>query len=923
MNPRSLWCTAIMCVVTIPMTACGVGDPATYVASAQKYMAKSDNNAAVIELKNALKADPNRADARYLLAKVSFETGNYADAVTEARKALDLNYPADEALPLLLRALLLQGEFRKVVTEPVDRKFGRPAVRADIETSRALAYIALDDRNAAQVALDSALAADPANLQAKAARIRLAVSANDLPGALEQANAVLSTAPDEVEVLLLKADLQAALGLRDESIKTLDRVVAVKPDLPQARWALIVALVYSGRIAEAANHFAEAKKLAPDDPRTWFSEAVLAYAQSNMPAARQAVDRARQFNPDYVPALYLSGLIDLRLEANAAAEAALRAVIAKAPNDEGARRALATAFVRRGKTSQALETLEPLLRRAPNDPSLLRAIAEVHFASNNPAKAAEYFAKANKLDAGNVPGRIRLAQVKLVTGESAQAIRDLEGIAASESAATEPDLALISALLQRRDFDKALVAVAALEKKQPSSAITYNVKGVVYMTRGDKENARASFEKSLSLDHDYVAAAFNLARLDFIEGKLDAARARYQQMLAKDPQSEPVLLALAELLAVTKAPPGEVKAAIERAIAANPTSIRPRLVLINYNGQLRDWNAAVAAAQKAEVALPDSLQVVEALGTAQFAAGASNQAIDSFKRAVQMQPTNPEPLMQLAELQAKMNDYDGSIASMLAAVTLAPDVPAVWISLAAGYANAGRIEPGIDQARRMQRQHADWAGGFVVEAELKAQQKNWPESAAAYRAALARQPAPFLVGRLHSALLAAGKPDEANAVSQRWLKDHPLDVTVRAYLAEQRLASKDYRGAVSQLSDALRIEPDNLMLLNNIGWALNELGDPKAVEFAERAYAQAPQSASTADTYGWVLVTRGDVARGVALLRQAVELEPSDTGKRMRLARALIKAGDKDAARKELGNLSKSDVAPPVRAEAEKLLKEL
>ena len=923
MISRSLSRKAVAVALAIVLSACGNNTPATYVASARTYLAKNDYPAAIIELKNALKADPNQAEARFLLAKALTDGGNPRDAETEARKAIELNFPPDEAFPLLLRTLMLQGEFRKLVTEQYGRKSMQPAARAEIDTLRSLAYLALGDRGAARAALESALAAVKDYAPAKLVQVRLAVAQNDFPAALELVDAILAASPSEVEALILRSDVQIALGRRDEGIKTLQRATEIAPGSEAVRWALILALVPADRIAEAEAQLTEVKKLAPEHPRTWYSEALLAYSRGNMPAARLAVERAKFYVPDYVPALYLSGLIEMRLGAYAAAEGALRAVVAKLPADEAARRALATTFVRRGKSLQALETLAPLLRNSPNDPALLRAVAETHFASGNPGKAAEYFAKASKLDSGNVAGRIRLAQARLAVGEASQAIRDLQALAAAEPDLPEPDLALISAHLQRRDFDQALAAVGALEKKQPSSAVTYNIQGVVYMSRGDAKSARTAFEKAMSIEPDYAAAAFNLARLDLIDRNYAGARARYEKILSKDPQSEPALLALAELLVMTKAAPGEVRATIERAIAANPLSVSPRLAFIMYNARLRDWPAAVAAAQKAQTALPDNPQVLEALGAMQSASGQANQGIESFKRAVQMQPGSAAPLIRLAELQTKAKDFGGAIESLRTAVDLQPDLPGIWIALSAVYADAGLAESGLDHARRLQKQRPDRAVGFALEGELMALQKRWEEGAAAYRAALVRQPAPFLVGRVHSLLESAGKVADAGAVAQQWIKDHPADVAVRGYLAEQSMKRKDFRTATGYLVKALENEPDNVVLLNNLGWTLNELGDPRAAEYAARAYAQAPTNASAADTYGWVLVQRGDAMRGVDLLRQGVDLDPEDADKRMRLVRALMKVGNKDAARKELEMLAKMDSALAVRAEAHQLLKSL
>ena len=143
-------------------------------------------------------------------------------------------------------------------------------------------------------------------------------------------------------------------------------------------------------------------------------------------------------------------------------------------------------------------------------------------------------------------------------------------------------------------------------------------------------------------------------------------------------------------------------------------------------------------------------------------------------------------------------------------------------------------------------------------------------------------------------------------------------------LMEQALQEKDYPAAIAQLRLAVEVAPDNAAALNNLAWAQAQVGDPKAEENAARAYALAPNSSAVADTYGWILVQKGDAKRGAELLRKSVELAPNDPQRRLRLARAWIKAGDKAAARKELETaIAKAGEQPAVRSEAEKLLKEL
>ena len=589
MTTRGLAHVLTIIAAAVALAACGRDDPASLVASARNYLAKGDPKAAIIQLKNALQEVPTSAEARFLLAKSLLESGDSVGAETEARKALDLKYPGDEAYPVLASALLQQGELRKLVAELSDQNLTSPQAKAEVLTALGLARLGLGDNKEARVAIAAALAAKPGDVRATLAQARLAAADNDLPGALNLVNASLALAPDDVTALVLKAELEIAQNRRDDAIKSLERALQIKPDLLTARFTLVSVLAGAGEADRAAAALEPVKKAMPQDPRTRYSEALVAYARGDMAAAREAIQAVLSVAPGYVPAVYLSGLVNYRLGSWAAAEEALRTVVTKAPDDTGARRMLAATYLRTGRTAQALETLEPALQKTPDDPALLRAAAEVQLASNNPQKAAALYERANTLDKGNVAGRLRLAQARLAAGDDAdRALKDLEALAEANPTLPAADLALISAHLRRHETDKALAAANLLEKKQASNPLVYNVKGVIYTAKRDYATARASFEQALNLDPGYMAAAYNLARLDLVQRNVAGARKRYEQILAKDPRNEQALLAISMLLLGTQAPPADVTAAFERAVAANPGSVRARTALITSGSWSND-----------------------------------------------------------------------------------------------------------------------------------------------------------------------------------------------------------------------------------------------------------------------------------------------------------------------------------------------
>ena len=903
--------------------ACNRADTASYITSAKSYIAKSDYKAAIIELKNALLQSPNSGEARFLMASSLLATGDSVGAETEARKALDLKYAPDETYPLLAKALLRQGDFRRLVSELGPVKLENERARADLDSSLGIAYLSLGEQKGARTSIDAALAANPKDVRARIVRARLTAQDKDLPQAQKLVDDVLADKPGDIDALLLKSELELVQGKRDDAIKTLEHAIEMTPDDIRPRAAVISLLVQSRKLDQAAAQLEGLKKVAPAQALTFYSDALVSSARGDQAHAKEAIQQVLKVAPDHLPSLYLAGIINYQSGAYAAAEDALRKVLARVPEERNARQVLAATYLRTGRPTQALEVLEPALRRAQNEPRVLRTAAEAYLALNDPIKATEYFEKANALDKGNVAGQVELAQVRLATGDTERALRDLEAISKADTSSYTADLALVSAYLRRHDFDKALAAVSALEKKQPAAPLPYSLKGTVYLAKGDTKAARASFEKALEVDPAFFNAAYNLARLDIADRNIEAARKRYSQMLVKDPNSETLLLAQAELLAATGASQQEVAAAIERAVAANPTSARARLALIGFLVQKRDTKAALAAAQAAQAALPDNPQILNALGVNQVLAHENTQALETFKRLAQLQPQSALPLLKVAEVQLVSKDYDGAIDTLRQAIALQPDLADAWPAMAMAYVAAGRPESAVMEGRKYQQEKPDRAVGYAIEGEAHGLQKQWAESAVSFQEALARQPLPTLAVRRYGALQNAGKTAEATAMAEKWFKSHPNDIVLRAFIAQQNLAKKDYPAAVRQYEAALEVEPNNTLFLNNLAWMLNELGDPKAQKYAQRAYDLAPTNASVLDTLGWILVQHGDAAKGVELLKAAAAVAPGQNEIRLHLAKALLKTGDKAGAKNELEALAKLEGTSPARDEAQKLLKEL
>ncbi len=212
--------------------------------------------------------------------------------------------------------------------------------------------------------------------------------------------------------------------------------------------------------------------------------------------------------------LQLAGATELQAGTPAQAEIYLSKALQVAPRLALARRLLIATYLRTGQSGKALTELNATAGKdGALDPTLYSLAGQVYLQNGDAKKAEEYFAKALKLDPDNARKRTQLAITHLAGGQTEEALDELQDIAAGDAGVTA-DLALISAHLRRREFDKALSAIDNFEKKQPDKPIAANLRGRVLLAKKDTVGARKSFERALTLDPNYFAAAASLATLD-------------------------------------------------------------------------------------------------------------------------------------------------------------------------------------------------------------------------------------------------------------------------------------------------------------------------------------------------------------------------------------------------------------------------
>lgn len=901
---------------------CG-GSPDEMLASARDYLAKNDTAAATIQLKNALAANPDLAEARFLLGKALLDDGDPVAAEVELRKAVALKFAADQVVPVLARTLLAQGQPKKVLEEFSATTLTAPESIADLKTSIGHSLAMQGKLDDARSAYDAATSVQADFAPALLGLARLKAQAQDLKGAQSIIDGIIAKSPQNADAWHFKADLLRAAGNMAEARDAYAKVLEQRPKTLTAHAALIMSQLREQQSDKAAQQLEAMQKVAGKHPLTLYMQGLVAFARKDLPAVRSAMEALLKSQPDNPQGLQLAGLAAYESRSDIQAQEFLAKALQRAPGLDFGRRVLVMSLLRTGQPTKALATLQPILQGSETGPGWFALAGEAYMQSGDAKTAEDFFSRAAKADPDNRKTQTALALARMRTGQAEQAFADLEQIAAADTG-TSADMALIASSMQRKQFDKALKAIDNFEKKQPDSPSVHHLRGGAQLGKGDLAKARQNFEKALSVNPAYLPAATSLARLDLAEKKPEQAAKRFEAVLDKDPKNIQAMLALAELRANMEGGGDKAADLIRKAIATAPADPAPRLALIALRIGKKDHAAALTAAQEAMAAIPDRPEILDVAGRVFQLNGDTNQALATYGKLASLLPTEPHPYLRMAEIQVAAKNKEGARASLTKGLALQPDSLPMQRALVMLDVDDKKIDDALAKARAIQKAHPKSPVGHVIEGDIHIIAKDWTKAATAYRGGLKIEPSTDIAERLHATLMLGGKATDANGFADTWLKEHPKDNTFRLFLAESANKRKDYAAAATQYRALLVQQPNNPVLLNNLAWSLGQAKDPKAIAHAEQANKLAPNQPAIMDTLGTLLVDQGkDVERGLSLLAKALELAPQAADVRLNYARALLKTGKSAPARQELETLAKLGDKFPAQAEVAALLKGL
>ena len=587
--------------------------PAHSPAKLQLVMSKmqaGETAAAKKLLEDLLKETPDDTPAWILRGRIALAENDFAECERIAKTVLAWNPRSYDIRLLRARALLVQRKTAEALVE-----FGQ--IDALYPKSPELKY------------------------EMAVAQVQNGTSAE----ALKSLDEALQLNRGLVPAILLRAELKMRSGGIGETITSMLAFLKAYPTNAQGKMLLANAYSAMGQLDQAASLYGELAQEFPKQPELPAYLGFIHSRQGRPAEARQRYEEALRLSPYYLPAAEELIEMDLFEKNVAAAQKRADDLLILHTNGPGAMMLAAKVALAKGETNNAVRLLKEVLQRAPEATGVHVLLAEIESASGDNQSAIAQFTKAVQINPQDVTAQLQLGMAYDAEGNYPKARQQYETVVK-----LNPRVALawnnLAYLLSERlnELEPAAAAAGKARELQPADPDTADTLGWIHFRKGEYPQALNLLREAAGRGAPVAEVVYHLARVEYVMGLEEAARASFQKVIALKARPELIKDAEQRLAVLSGTPGAGAVAALEAAVKA-------------------DANDFLAAFR---------------LGQAQEAAGSFEKAATSFEAAAKLNPTVAAPLLRAAVLHGdKLGNVPKGLEAAKAARKIAPNDPAL------------------------------------------------------------------------------------------------------------------------------------------------------------------------------------------------------------------------------------------------------
>jgi tetratricopeptide (TPR) repeat protein len=398
-----------------------------------------------------------------------------------------------------------------------------------------------------------------------------------------------------------------------------------------------------------------------------------------------------------------------------------------------------------------------------------------------------------------------------------------------------------------------------------------------YVAAYETDTAALEYEEIVKRDSSNLEAWYNLARL-YQPRKPMRALELYEQITARFGPEWEVLLQTAELANKLRQF-GKAAQALDQMTELDPGNQALMRTLAQTYVRAENYDSALVVLRELREANPSDLDVLAEEAEIHLLRKEYPQAWEQFQTILKQDTVSMEAKLHVGELYFSRLDKDSTLAPTTRSIfegirdKYPKDWHAYWFLGAIG--TVTHDDSLTVRNFRKVTELAGWnADAWVYLSSVFLDKNNFGEVAHILESAVKVVPddfrVNFLLGVAYNRL---GKNEEAVRVLERARQLNGKDVDAISQLAVVYEALKRFDETDALYEEALKLDPNNHLVLNNYAYSLAErnIQLERAKDMAVKAVAAKPDNASYLDTMGWIYFRLGDYKEAAEYVKKAIE----------------------------------------------------
>ena len=614
----------------------------------RRYLDSKDYVKAIIQFKNAVRAEPRNAEGYYRLGLACVATGNMLEAVPALVKAAEID-PKHAGAQLKLAELLAGSSDKNLLEESRKRVQAILSVKphdSDALTAMALSESRLGETSNAEQHLLEALREAPSSLKASSLLARIKLAQKDTAGAEQVLRAATEQAKGSANARLVMAEFYMSVGKLTEAEKELQAALAADAKNTRAMLGLAAIYTAAGKKEEAGGIYRQVSTAGDARYRHLYGSYL--FNEGKRDAAVQEFEMLARRDPADREAR--SRLVAAYLAVNRAADAErlLDGVLRKNPRDADALLQKSEIEIRAGKYGEAEKSLSEVLRSNPESAPAHLLLAKVHQDHGDSRLQRQELAQALQLRPDLIEARLDLARGHLETNSPQLALQLLDQAPASQKQGLTFLILHNQALLALgKDEECALGVVAGLARGRVPDLLVQDAE--VKLRNKNYGGARSALVEALKLSPEHLGALGLLYRVSASENGIAGGLAMLREYAASHLKSAKVQYYAGERLMANDRRE-EARRALNAAKAADSKSLDADMALARLDVIEGNLEAARRRLTTIAAATGDRTTVHLLLASIENAAGNHAAAIEQYRNVLKLDPNQVWALTNLAYL---------------------------------------------------------------------------------------------------------------------------------------------------------------------------------------------------------------------------------------------------------------------------------